>query len=140
MVSGSIKKLFSVDCVNIDWINSSLSFLNIILIGLKVWVTPHCIYRDLLTLTLLLVSFQVTFNQHFCRWRCFSFCWFGKRDFGKFTNGIPVTGGSARLPLPRNLALGLLNLLIRSHKYWNTRHFWIILFSWFYFNNYSLLS
>ena len=33
--------------------------------------------------------------------RCFSFYWFGKREFGKFTNGIPVIGGPARPP-PRS--------------------------------------
>ena len=51
-------------------------------------------------LILLLVSSRVTFNQQFCRWLCFSFYWFGKREFGKFTNGILVIGGSARPPLP----------------------------------------
>ena len=43
-----------------------------------------------LSLIQLLVSSRVTFNQQFCRWRCFSFYWFGKPEFGKFTNGIPV--------------------------------------------------
>ena len=35
-------------------------------------------------------------DQQFCRWRCFSFYWFGKREFGKFSNGIPVIGGPVR--------------------------------------------
>ena len=32
--------------------NSQLSFLSFISIDLKVWVTPYCLYRDLLTLRL----------------------------------------------------------------------------------------
>ena len=45
---------------------------------------------------LLLVSSRVTFNKQFCQWRCFLFYWFSKREFGKFTNGIPVIGGPGR--------------------------------------------
>ena len=41
----------------------------------------------------------------FSRWRCFSFYWFGKQEFGKFTNGIPVIGGPARPPPPSHLPL-----------------------------------
>ena len=41
-----------------------------------------------------------TFNQYFCRWRCFLVYWFGKREFGKFTNGIPVIGVPSRPPPP----------------------------------------
>ena len=64
-------------------------------------VLPHIAYTVIiLNLILFLVSSQVTFNQHFCQWRCFSFYWFGKREFGKFTNGIPVIGGPARPPTP----------------------------------------
>ena len=50
-------------------------------------------------LILLLVSSRVTFNQQFCRWRCFSFYWFGKREFGKFTNGISVIGNPHDPPI-----------------------------------------
>ena len=46
----------------------------------------------------LLVASQVTSTQQFCRWRCFSFYWIGKREFAKSMNGIPVTGGPAHLP------------------------------------------
>ena len=87
---------------------SMLSFLNQSFIvfsqyyfnRFKSGVTPHCLHSDLLTLILLPVSFRVTFNQHFCRWRCFSYYWFVKREFGKFTNVILVIGGPTR-PLPR---------------------------------------
>ena len=46
--------------------------------------------------------FSSFFRQQFCRWRCFSFYWFGKWEFGKFTNGIPLIGGPSRHapPLP----------------------------------------
>ena len=50
-------------------------------------------------LILLLVSSRVTFSQQFCRWRYFSFYWFGKREFGNFTNGISVIGNPARPPI-----------------------------------------
>ena len=53
-------------------------------------------FAQVTLISLLLVSSWVTFNQHFCRWRRFSFYWFGKREFGKFTNGIPVIRGPAR--------------------------------------------
>ena len=33
----------------------------------------------------------------------FLFYWFGKREFGKFTNGIPVIGKPVRPPSPLNL-------------------------------------
>ena len=47
------------------------------------------------TATCFFPSSRVPFNQHFCQWRCFSFYWLGKREFGKFTNGIPVIGSPA---------------------------------------------
>ena len=46
--------------------------------------------KPVINTVLLLVSSRVTFNQQFCRWRCFSFYWFGKWEFGKFRNGIPI--------------------------------------------------
>ena len=58
-------------------------------------------FAQVTLISLLLVSSWVTFNQHFCRWRRFSFYWFGKREFGKFTNGIPVIGGPA-CPTPQS--------------------------------------
>ena len=74
---------------------------------------PHISYIVIInfnTVTCLLVSSRVTFNQHFCRRRCFSFYWFGKREFGKLTNGIPVIGGPTRPPPPpfhsRNMLVG----------------------------------
>ena len=59
------------------------------LVKINLWCIPNII-----------VFSRVTFNQQFCRWRCFSFCWFGKREFGKLTNGFPVIEGPARSPSP----------------------------------------
>ena len=33
------------------------------------------------------------------------FYWFGKREFGKFTNEIPVIGGPTRPPPPNHVAI-----------------------------------
>ena len=38
-------------------------------------------------------SSRVTFNQKFYRCQCFSFYWFSKPEFGKFTNGTAVIWG-----------------------------------------------
>ena len=59
------------------------------LVKINLWCIPNII-----------VFSRVTFNQQFCRWRCFSFCWFAKREFGKLTNGFPVIEGPARPPRP----------------------------------------
>ena len=48
MVSGSIKKLFSIDFVNIYLF--SICFFNRFCTVEKFGVTPHCLYRDSLTL------------------------------------------------------------------------------------------
>ena len=48
VVSGSIRKLFSIDFVNIYFSQSIVNYL--FSIDLKVWVTPHYLYRDSLTL------------------------------------------------------------------------------------------
>ena len=61
-----------------------------------IFITDDSCFAQVTLISLLLVSSWVTFNQHFCRWQRFSFYWFGKREFGKFTNGIPVIGGHAR--------------------------------------------
>ena len=58
-------------------------------------------FAQVTLISLLLVSSWITFNKHFCRWRCFSFYWLGKQEFGKFTNGIPVIGGPTR-PNPQS--------------------------------------
>ena len=54
LVSGSIKKFFSIDSVDIYFSKSNVlpvsSFLNIFFNNLKVWVTPDCLYCDSLTL------------------------------------------------------------------------------------------
>ena len=40
------------DFANIDFCQSMVSYLFSVSIDLKVWVTPYCLYRDLLTLRL----------------------------------------------------------------------------------------
>ena len=68
-------------------------------------ITGDSLFTLLLTniwLIPLLVVSRVTFTQQFCRWRCFSFYWIGKREFAKFMNGIPVTGGPT-CPPPHHL-------------------------------------
>ena len=60
--------------------------------------------EHIINTVLLLVSSRVTFNQHFCGDGVFHFIGFGKKEFGKFTNGIPVIGGPARPPL-KNLPI-----------------------------------
>ena len=70
------------------------------------------------TITCFFPSF---FRQQFCRWRCFSFYWFGKWEFGKFTNGIPLIGGPSRHAppsLPSNLDCDLI-----QKKIWNLKEF-----------------
>ena len=67
--------------------------------------TPYCV---IISLTIWVFSFIYFTNSGYfiifscCRWRCFSFYWFGKREFGKFMNGIPVIEGPARSSLPRS--------------------------------------
>ena len=61
-------------------------FTYVTLLLTNIWLIP------------LLVASQVTSTQQFCRWRCFSFYWIGKRECAKSMNGIPVTGGPAHLP------------------------------------------
>ena len=68
-------------------------------------------------ISLLLASSWVTFNQHYCRWRCFSFYWFSKQEFDKFMNGIPVIGGPA-CPTPQSF-----------HPFSCS---WLVLFQWDY--------
>ena len=58
-----------------------------------IFITEDSCFAQVTLISLLLVSSWVTFNQQFCRWWCFSFYWFGKWEFGKFTNMIPVIGG-----------------------------------------------
>ena len=79
--SESIKKLFSTNCVNnffpkiffnrflpvkkafLNWLCQYLSFLNIffqyILPVEMLWVTPHCLYRDSLTLNIAVINLAV---------------------------------------------------------------------------------
>ena len=87
------------------WDSGNWRFLSILIfIKHNLCFAKVALHLTNILLILLLVSSRVTFNQQFCRWRCFSFYWFGKREFVKFTNGIPVIGGSAPsppiLPLP----------------------------------------
>ena len=89
---------------------SQYYFNRFICVGLP----PHCLNRDLLTLILLLVSSQVIFNQHFCRWQYFLSYWFVKREYGKFTNGIPVIGGPTRLPRPHGHIVNYIFLYVAS--------------------------
>ena len=61
---------------------------------------------------LLLVSSQVTLNHQFCQWWCFFlFYWFGKWEFGKFTNRNIVIGGPTRLEM---MVLWVLDQIYRS--------------------------
>ena len=69
------------------------------------------------TVTCFFPSSQLPFNQHFCQWRCFSFYWLGKREFGKFTNGIRVIWSLAPPPP-------------LSPRLWRTQ-WWCLLFSFF---------
>ena len=65
--------------------------------------------KPIINTVLLLVSSRVTFNQQFSRRRCFSFYWFGKWEFVKFTNGIPIIGCPAGPSPP------LFELFIKHH-------------------------
>ena len=51
LVSGSIKKLLSIDCVNI-FFSQSIDNNAFSVFFQKCGVTPHCLYRDSLTLIL----------------------------------------------------------------------------------------
>ena len=63
MVSESFKKLFSIDCVNIYF--SPLIVHHLFSIDFKVWVTPHCLYRDSLTLSYLFILIYLFYLKHF---------------------------------------------------------------------------
>ena len=69
----------------------------------------------------LLIFFRVTSNQQFCRWRCFSFYWFGKQEFGKFSNEIPVNGGPVHTPR-------LNNCMCFFFCFWKLPHDYIMLY------------
>ena len=61
VVSGSIKKIFSIDYVN-NYLFSI--FFSIDFLGGKVWGYPHCLYHDSLTLINLLKSAKLIYYAH----------------------------------------------------------------------------